>query len=59
MDGLEAADWLRLAERTKREARRRRRAFWFPLVLFGIITLLAAPLYRLAPGHHLDPMTCC
>ena len=35
------------ADRARSEARRRRRAAWFPLSVFGILALAAAPLYGL------------
>ena len=46
MDRPHAAEWLYAAESARRTARQARRAFWVPLVIFGVITLLASPLYR-------------
>ncbi|MDQ1646673.1 MAG: hypothetical protein QOJ50_2857, partial [Cryptosporangiaceae bacterium] len=34
----------------RRRARAHRHAYWFPLVLFGLISALAAPLYVQPPG---------
>ncbi len=54
MERPEAAEMLYTAGRAHRRARRARQAFWFPLVLFGTITLASTPLYRAnaAPGWH-------
>jgi hypothetical protein len=46
MDRPHAAEWLYSAEGAKRRARQARRAFWFPLLLFGALVLGAALLYR-------------
>jgi hypothetical protein len=40
-------DLLAEADRARLEARGRRRAAWFPLIVFGILVLGSAPLYRL------------
>jgi len=55
MDRPEAAEMLYTAEHAGRTAREARRAFWFPLVVFGVITLLSSPLYRLPPPHGSSP----
>jgi hypothetical protein len=52
MDRPQAAEWLYAAEDAKRRARRARRAFWVPLVIFGALTLLATPLYRFPSAPH-------
>src|SRR6476660_571029 len=42
----EAAEMIVDVGRVQRATRRARRAIWFPLVLFGLILLGAAPFYR-------------
>lgn len=46
MDSVDAAGLLRSVDRVRAGARRARRAFWFPLVTFGVIVLGALPFYR-------------
>src|SRR2546421_11861479 len=46
MDHGQAAEWLSTAERAKRRARAASRRAWFPLVVFGLITIGSAPFYR-------------
>src|SRR2546428_416303 len=53
MDRPQAAEMLYEAERARTVTRRARRAAWFPLLVFGVVTLAATPLYRQisATGH--------
>lgn len=46
MEQAEAAGLVADVGRVQRATRRARRAIWFPLVLFGLIVLGAAPFYR-------------
>jgi hypothetical protein len=46
MDHEQAAEWLSTAERARRRASDASRRAWFPLVVFGLITLGSAPFYR-------------
>jgi hypothetical protein len=44
MHGEQAAETLRAVERLRGSARRTGRVFWFPLILFGALMLVSAPL---------------
>ena len=50
MDRPDAVAMLSAAKQAHRRTRSARQGFWFPLVLFGAIVLLAAPLYRAPAG---------
>ena len=45
----EPAGLLSEVRRLRREARSDRHAYWFPLVLFGLLTCASAPFYILQP----------
>lgn len=53
MDQHVAAETLEQVEGVRRSARSDLRAFWFPLVLFGSLTLLSAAVVALAGGEAL------
>ena len=45
MDRGEAVEWLGTAQQLRRRTRAASRRYWFPLVVFGLITLGSTPLY--------------
>jgi hypothetical protein len=50
MDRGEAVEWLGAARQLKRRTRATSRRYWFPLVVFGLITLGSTPLYVEPPA---------
>lgn len=55
-DGAQARAWVEQVRSLRRRARLARRGSWFPLVLFGLVTLGSTPLY-LPPGAQPGPGT--
>jgi hypothetical protein len=54
VDRAEAVEWLGAARQLKRRTRASSRRYCFPLVVFGLITIGATPLYVEAPGTVTD-----
>ncbi|MDP9342381.1 MAG: hypothetical protein M3Q23_09880 [Actinomycetota bacterium] len=50
MDRGEAVEWLGAAQQLKRRTRATSRRYWFPLIVFGLITLGSTPLYVEPPA---------
>jgi hypothetical protein len=49
MEREQAAEWLYTADVIRQKTRKAVRAPWIPLAVFGVISLLASPLYRFQP----------
>lgn len=51
MDEERAATTLEEIDRLRRRARRQSHPFWFPLVLFGVLGVVATPFCGIGAGH--------